>query len=848
MAADIAARSSLPPHHMRHDLSAPRSLESPLRSRGSYANQSEPSFSAQPHHPHDFSRQQMQQLPSATAAASHAASHAASSGPITPAPPAAAIRWIRGPGLGGNPTGGKVSLALNSDTGEVLVVKSVAINSLPKAMRLLENEQAILEELRTCPRVVRLLGSAWESDPTSGAPVKNLFLEYVSAGSVLDIMGTFGCCGDSGSGGAGGSGGCGGLPEPLVRKYAHGVAEGLADLHARGIVHCDVKAANVLVAGAEGETKLCGLGAAMRAGEAGQRIARNQRLAGTYGWMAPEVVRQEDQGFASDVWSLACTVIEMATGLPPWAGQLPPAGNLDGEYVGEPSPDALLHAIGYSNATPAIPAHLSAEAVGFLRRCLERDPARRPSAAQLLEHPFLRASGLGSACPAPTAYPVAQQAARPPSGGRGSGARPKEESAGPRAGAGGNWAREGWGATGAEGGYSGGRERGEWGELGEEKEEKEGEGEGGQMEGYGWEDIGVSFGPSGAEGVLPSGPSHPSLGYAQTDPGLRPRVIPGSGVALSGGNSGGNSGGFSPGRLVSQGSLPPDGNQLPPLRKSPLQRSQSQPGQVILANTGNSNTSNSSNSNNSPSPPRPATQKPTPKAPPPYVPPPVPSIPANPPAPGPLFHPSGIRMGPLMRQISKEQVALRAAMAAAAAADNGGPRCSQERSGNSSNQGSASAAPVPPLPGRVGPGRSAHQRSSSVQGDFVGGDSSGSLGSANCPGMDRPSGRLVRGSSGILPGASPAQISEFQHNGCYVESGGVDSGRGGGGMGGGGGSSPGGLKSCLRRTSSCVQGASGGNDVGGSLGRGMGGRAGESDLQRMGSLTQAKKTVAFGAN
>ncbi|CAI5496352.1 unnamed protein product [Closterium sp. Naga37s-1] len=782
MAADIAARSSLAPHHMRHELSAPRSFESPLKNRGSYADQSESSsYTTHPRHPSDLSRHQMQQLSACGGAA-------------------AAIRWIRGPSLGGDPAG-KVNLALNSDTGEVLVVKSVSINSLPKTMRQLENEQAILEELRTCPRVVRLLGSAWESEPASGARVKNLFLEYVSAGSVLDIMGTFGCCGGD-SGGGGGGGGCGGLPEALVRKYARGIAEGLAELHARGIVHCDVKAANVLVAGGEGETKLCGLGVAMRAGEAAQRIARKQRLQGTYGWMAPEVVRQEDQGFASDVWSFGCTVIEMATGSPPWTGQLPPAGNIDGEYIADPSPDALVHAIGYSNAAPAIPAHLSAEAVGFLRRCLERDPARRPSAAQLLEHPFLRASAFSSAGAAPAAYPLAQQAARPPSGGRGSGARRNEDSAGPRAGGGGSWAHQGagGGAKGADEFYNEGRVRGEceWEEADAAAEEEE-------MEEYGWEDIGVSFGPSGAEGIISSGPMQPSSGFGGLDPTVRRRVGAGSG-----GISSGNSGGDSPGRLVSQGSLPPGGNQLPPLRKSPLQRSQSQPGQVILANTGGGG--NSSNCNNS-QPSRPASQKPMPQAPPPYAPPPMPSAAANqpmppmppmpatnlPPAPAPLFHPSGIRMGPLMRQISKDQLALRAAMAAAETGgglggnqDRGGNQersGNQERGGNSYGQGhtAPSATPVPPLPGRVGLGRASHQRSSSVQ----------------------------------------------------------DSARSGSSLGGGGQ----GIKSCLRRTSSCVPGDSGGgNDVGGSLGRGVGGRGGESGLQRMGSLTQAKKTVAFGAN
>ncbi|CAI7880664.1 unnamed protein product [Closterium sp. NIES-54] len=229
-----------------------------------------------------------------------------------------------------------------------------------------------------------------------------------------------------------------------------------------------------------------------------------------------------------------------------------------------------------------------------------------------------------------------------------------------------------------------------------------------------------------------------------------------------------------------------------------------------------------------------------------------------PPAPAPLFHPSGIRMGPLMRQISKDQLALRAAMAAAETGgglggnqDRGGGNQersgNQERGGNSYGQGHAasSSMPVPPLPGRVGVGQASHQRSSSVQGDFGGRDSNVNISSA-----DKPSLRLVRGSSGMLPGASAAQISECQHNGSGISSefGGLDSvcGRGGSSMGAGGGGQ--GIKSCLRRTSSCVPGDSGGNDVGASLGRGVGGRGGEGGLQRMGSLTQAKKTVAFGAN
>lgn len=76
-----------------------------------------------------------------------------------------------------------------------------------------------------------------------------------------------------------------------------------------------------------------------------------------------------------DIWSLGCTVIEMATSKPPWS-----------QYEGV----AAIFKIGNSKDPPEIPDHLSADAKSFIRLCLQRKPSERPTASRLLNHCFVR--------------------------------------------------------------------------------------------------------------------------------------------------------------------------------------------------------------------------------------------------------------------------------------------------------------------------------------------------------------------------------------------------------------------------------------------------------------------------
>jgi serine/threonine protein kinase len=94
--------------------------------------------------------------------------------------------------------------------------------------------------------------------------------------------------------------------------------------------------------------------------------------------MSPEVIMEQRYSRKSDVWSLGCTVIQMATGNPP--------------YSEHSNHIAALFAITNSNEPPPIPGKLSDQAKQFLLRCFARDPAERASVEDLLRMPFVSTS------------------------------------------------------------------------------------------------------------------------------------------------------------------------------------------------------------------------------------------------------------------------------------------------------------------------------------------------------------------------------------------------------------------------------------------------------------------------
>ena len=90
--------------------------------------------------------------------------------------------------------------------------------------------------------------------------------------------------------------------------------------------------------------------------------------------MAPEVVKQTAYTQKADIWSIGCLVVEMLTGEHPFP-QL--------------SQMQAIFKVGSAKAKPSIPADISPEAVNFLELTFELDHELRPSAADLLKHPWV---------------------------------------------------------------------------------------------------------------------------------------------------------------------------------------------------------------------------------------------------------------------------------------------------------------------------------------------------------------------------------------------------------------------------------------------------------------------------
>ncbi|KAD3067378.1 hypothetical protein R6Q59_018553 [Mikania micrantha] len=161
------------------------------------------------------------------------------------------------------------------------------------------------------------------------------------------------------------------LRDSQVSAYTRQILSGLNYLHERKVVHRDIKCANILV-DASGSVKLADFGLA-------KATALNdiKSCKGTPYWMAPEVVKSRSSngyGLAADIWSLGCTVLEMLTRKVPYS-------HLEGFQA--------LFRIGRGEPPP-IPETLSKEAQDFILKCLQVNPHARPTAAQLLDHSFVR--------------------------------------------------------------------------------------------------------------------------------------------------------------------------------------------------------------------------------------------------------------------------------------------------------------------------------------------------------------------------------------------------------------------------------------------------------------------------
>lgn len=264
-----------------------------------------------------------------------------------------------------------VFLGKHKSTGATFAIKKVPVPSGANFKRQQQSLQREIEVLRECrsPYVVSYYGCFHDED------LKNMciVMEYLAGGTLYDVIKEYNQHG--------------GLDEPSTHGVVVQVLRGLAYLHEHGFMHRDLKVGkewaqvepaltfffvllarqtkNILI-DVDGSTKLADFGVSRALAEAA--VARS--MVGTPLFMAPEVLAGEAYTTVADVWSFGICVLHITNGDIPRRGMV--VRDLMRTVMDSPAP------------TMTTPSDWSREMASFLDLCLQKNPRKRASAAELL--------------------------------------------------------------------------------------------------------------------------------------------------------------------------------------------------------------------------------------------------------------------------------------------------------------------------------------------------------------------------------------------------------------------------------------------------------------------------------
>lgn len=237
---------------------------------------------------------------------------------------------------------GIVYKAINKKTEQVVAIKEVSYDDDEELTDIM-SEIDLLKNLNHI-NIVKYHGFIKKSH--------NLYiiLEYCSRGSLKNAI----------SRGKG-------IPELKAKVFIKQTLNGLHYLHEQGVIHRDIKAANLLL-DSNSVVKLADFGVSTKV----NTMTMAMTLAGSLNWMAPEIIGNRGASTLSDIWSLGATVLELLTGHPPFHNLV----DVNIYYAIEN--DAFIP-----------PNSLSQDAQDFLSKCFQKNMYQRPTAAELLKDKWL---------------------------------------------------------------------------------------------------------------------------------------------------------------------------------------------------------------------------------------------------------------------------------------------------------------------------------------------------------------------------------------------------------------------------------------------------------------------------